>query len=86
MKKKRFLEICVTILFLSGIISLFCLFNTGYYTFCNVEALSNGEGGNSGGGTCCPEDGSICIVQTVAFPNYYYLSEGPCNTSSDENN
>ena len=30
-------------------------------------------------GTCCPEDGAICIVSPYWFVGYFYKSYGPCN-------
>ncbi|MFX1536755.1 MAG: hypothetical protein ACFFDI_21260 [Promethearchaeota archaeon] len=33
----------------------------------------------AGGGTCCPEWGSLCIVEGYVFEHYYYKPSGPCN-------
>jgi hypothetical protein len=30
------------------------------------------------GGTCCPEFGSLCVVDGIVIANYYYLPFGPC--------
>ncbi|HEV7587671.1 MAG TPA: hypothetical protein VGO40_06035 [Longimicrobium sp.] len=29
-------------------------------------------------GTCCPEEGSTCVVGTNQLPNRYYISSGSC--------
>lgn len=42
----------------------------------NVEALSDEE--DPLGGTCCREDGSLCIIKEMVFADRYYKEEGPC--------
>ena len=42
----------------------------------NVEALAQIETPLTG--TCCHENGSICVVGALSFGDYYYQPEGPC--------
>ena len=34
-------------------------------------------------GTCCPEEGSTCVVGTIARPNKYYKSSGSCKGATE---
>jgi len=40
-----------------------------------IMPVSVKAGGN---GTCCPEQGSICVIGSVSHSDYYYLESGPC--------
>lgn len=33
-------------------------------------------------GTCCPEEGSLCIIGTHFARNYYFKGEGRCQSPS----
>lgn len=43
-----------------------------------IEALTQNEG-DLWGGTCCPQQGSICIYGQFAVKDYYFLNWDPCN-------
>ncbi|HEX6746810.1 MAG TPA: hypothetical protein VF092_05890 [Longimicrobium sp.] len=36
---------------------------------------------DQGGGTCCPEQDSICIVDAQPFQHYYFKESGSCKGS-----
>ncbi|MBQ8811574.1 MAG: hypothetical protein IJZ70_04610 [Bacteroidales bacterium] len=42
----------------------------------NIDALAQDEIPVTG--TCCYEEGSICVVSPSSFANYYYKREGSC--------
>jgi hypothetical protein len=65
-----------------GVFALTLMFNF------QSETESNNLVANSAfaDGTCCPESGSVCILNNREFSNRYYKTSGSCRATSLQNN
>ena len=76
MKNRVFYFLIVGIISASALISISSIRgNRNDLFYRNAEALSDEEDVH---GTCCKQDGAICVVGTFHAENYFYQHYGPC--------